>query len=384
MKRRILSVLITAVLLLTLVTILPIGASDEVDEISWRKLTYSKDPVEEGGETISGSITKKCEVPAFTNIHFNPEITRLLVNGEEVETGFQTTYAGDYTLTIINKARPSETLEYEIRSLGDINVYDGQVFTSYPTITCTNGTDMEYVYDNIQYEFTSGTEVRNLGKQLITVFGVNAKGQRVKVMECKFYIKVCDSVRVFDEASGKEALDVIVGEFDDLTVVAYLDGSETPLNKGSNIVTEVGAHSLDAVITNAEGKVITRAQSLPDFEELTLRITMGLPSLETKEPYTFDFSAWDATVLLDGKEISGSVRVGGHGEHVLSVVDKNGNTVESAFSVLLANADEPENMTEIHFTFQNPHLIYAVLVAVPTVFLLGIACYFLIARRRVV
>ncbi len=383
MKRRILAMLTAVLLLLSLVAILPVGASDEVDEISWRKLTYSKDPTEEGGEAIQGNIAKKCEVPAFSKIHFDPAVTKLLVNGTEVETGYQTTYAGDYTLTIINKAKPDEQLEYEIKSLADINVYDGQVFTYYPTVTCTNGTDMEYTYDNSLNSFVSGTQIRNLGKHLITVFGVNAKGQRVKVMDYKFYVKACDSVRVFDEASGKEALDVIVGEFDDLTVEATLDGNR-PLVKGSNIVTEVGTHKLDAVIKNGEGKVITRAQSLPDFEELSLRITMGLPSLETKEPYTFDFSKWDATVLLDGEVVSGAVRVGSHGDHVLSVRGKDGKTVEGAFSVLLEDAEAPVTMTEVQFSFQNPHLIYAILVAVPTVFLLCVACYFLIARRRVV
>lgn len=383
MKRRILAMLTAVLLLLSLVAILPVGATDEVDEISWRKLTYSKDPTEEGGEAIRGNIAKKCEVPAFSKIHFDPAVTKLLVNGTEVETGYETTYAGDYTLTIINKAKPDEQLEYEIKSLADINVYDGQVFTYYPTVTCTNGTDMEYTYDNSLHSFESGTQIRNLGKHLITVFGVNAKGQRVKVMDYKFYVKACDSVRVFDEASGKEALDVIVGEFDDLTVEATLDGNR-PLAKGSNIVTEVGTHKLDAVIKNKEGQVITRAQSLPDFEELSLRITMGLPSLETKEPYTFDFSKWDATVLLDGEVVNGSVRVGGHGDHVLSVRGKDGKTVEGAFSVLLEDAEAPVTMTEVQFSFQNPHLIYAILVAVPTAFLLCVACYFLIARRRVV
>ena len=63
---------------------------------------------------------------------------------------------------------------------------------------------------------------------------------------------------------------------------------------------------------------------------------------------------------------------------------KDGKTVEGAFSVLLEDAEAPVTMTEVQFSFQNPHLIYAILVAVPTAFLLCVACYFLIARRRVV
>ncbi len=385
MKRRISTMLALILLLLSVAAILPIHAADNADEVSWRKLTYSKEPAEEGGETIQGKITPKCEMPAYSTIHYDANITQLLVNGVEADpAGYQTTYAGNYTLTIINRANPEkDRLEYEVKSLADINVTDGQVFTYYPEITCTNGTDMMYTYDNSEYpNFPSGQRVDTLGKHLITVYGVNGKGQRVEVKNYKFYVKACDAVRVFDEASGKEALDIIVGEFEDMTVDAVLDGDRV-LDKGSNIVTEVGTHTLDAVITK-NGQVITRAESLPDFEELSLRITVGLPSLETKEPYIFDFSGWDAEVLLDGKVINGPIRVGKHGDHTLTVRDANGNTVEGAFSLWLEGAEKPETVTEVRFTFKNPHLIYAIVVAVPTAALLGLACYFLIARRRVV
>lgn len=384
MKRLFSTMLALTLLLLLVASALPIFAADDVDEVSWRKLTYSKAPTEEGGETIQGKITQKCEVPAFSTIHFNAEITQLLVNGEEAPTeGYQTTYAGNYVLTVINKAKPTEKVEYTIMVLADINVIDGQVFTSYPTITCTNGTDMMHTYDNSEYpNFMSGTKVYDLGKHLITVFGINEKGQRVTVKNYKFYVKACDAVRVFDEATGKEALNVIVGEFEDMTVTATLDGDRV-LNPGANIVTEVGTHTLDATIMK-DGKKVVRAESLPDFEELSLRIDLGLPSLKTKEPFTFDFSNWDAEVLLDGKPIRGAVRVGKHGEHVLTVRDASGRTVEGAFSLWVEGNENPETVTEVRFTFSNPHLIYAIVVAVPTAALLGLACYFLIARRRVV
>ena len=385
MKRRISIMLALILLVLSVVAVLPIhAAQDEEDVVSWRKLTYSKAPTEEGGETIQGKIEPKCEIPAFGVIHYNAEITQLFVNGEEADpAGYQTSYAGDYTLTIVNRANTAQSLEYEVKVLADINVTDGQVFTYYPTITCTNGTDMMHTYDNSEYpNFQSGTEVRNLGKHLVTVYGVNAKGQRVEVKNYKFYIKACDAVRVFDEATGKEAIDVIVGDFEDMTVDAVLDGTRV-LQKGSNIVTAVGAHTLDAVIMK-DGKKVVRAESLPDFEELSLRIALALPTLETKEPYYFDFSRWDAEVWLDDKPLNGPVRVGKHGDHVLTVRDANGNVVEGAFSLLLQNAEKPETLTEVKFTFKNPHLIYAIVVAVPTAALLGVACYFLIARRRVV
>ena len=383
MKRILSTMLVLTLLALLVVAALPIHAADDVDEVSWRKLTYSKEPTEEGGETLQGRITQKCEVPAFSIIHFNADITQLLVNGEEAPAeGYQTTYAGNYVLTVVNRAKPTEKVEYTIMVLADINVIDGQVFTSYPTITCTNGTDMKHTYDNSEYDFVSGTKVYDLGKHLITVFGVTEKGQRVTVKNYKFYVKACDAVRVFDEETGKEALNVIVGEFEDMTVSATLDGDRV-LNVGSNIVTEVGSHTLDATIMK-DGKKVVRAESLPDFEELSLRINLGLPSLETQEPYTFDFSTWDAEVLLDGKPVNGAVRVGKHGEHTLTVRDASGKTVEGAFSLWVEVSEEPVTVTEVRFTFNNPHLIYAIVVAVPTVALLGLAGYFLIARRRVV
>lgn len=392
MKRHFSMALAMLFLLLFLVTALSmsIGAAGEVDEISWRKLTYSTEPTQEGGETLQGSVTKDCELAPYSKIHFDPAVTQLQVNGETVEgDSYQLSYAGHYTLTIINKQKPSEYLEYEIRSLPDINLVDEQVFTSYPTIICKGQTDIKHTYDTKEMPFESGTQIRALGKHLLTVYGVNGKNERVKVKNYTFYVKACDAVRVFDETSGKEALDVIVGEFDDLTVEATLDGT-LPLNKGSNIVTAVGTHTLDATIKDKDGKPVVRAESLPDFEELSLRIMLGFATmdksdaLKTKVPLSFDFSRWDAKVMLDGKELTGPVRVGQHGEHVLTVMGADGKPVEGAFSVMFADSKEPQAMTEIAFTFQNPHLIYAILVAVPTVLLLGVACYFLIARRRVV
>ena len=69
---------------------------------------------------------------------------------------------------------------------------------------------------------------------------------------------------------------------------------------------------------------------------------------------------------------------------MLTAQDANGKTIDGAFSVMVMGDEEPTTMTEVEFSFENPHLVYAILVAIPTVALLGIAFYFLIARRRVV
>ena len=58
--------------------------------------------------------------------------------------------------------------------------------------------------------------------------------------------------------------------------------------------------------------------------------------------------------------------------------------MKNALSVTVGDAEKPTVMTDLAFTFRNPHILYAIIVAVPTVALLAAAGYFLVARRKVV
>ena len=378
MKRKFLAFLLLALLLSSLMAALPAGAAADN---AWRKITYVVAPQNEGEQPITGEVTTKGVIPGSCTLSFDASKTGLTVNGVAAENGVALTTAGIYHLGLTNLAQPQQKLTVEITVMPDINVADGQVFTTYPTVICSNASErgMEYQRDlNEPKPFASGTQIRELGRHTLTVYGKDPDGYDIKFAYV-FYVKACDAVRLKDPATGKEALDMIVGSFDDMTVEATLNGEA--LAPGSNIVTKVGEHKLSVKLNGAE---VTQPFAAPDAAQTALRIALYVDSFEEKEPYHFDFSDWDATVLLDGKPVSGKVRIEGYGTHELTVVDENGKTVEGAFLVTVGDAELPAVITNLKVTFKNPHLIYAIIAAVPAVAFLVAACYFFLARRRLV
>lgn len=375
MKQKILVLLLLVFLLSSFLAVLPVSAADN----EWRKITYTVVPQNEGEQPITGEVTTKGVIPGSCTLNFDPSKTVLTVNGQPAENGVLLSTAGVYRLGMTNQAQPQQKLSVEVTVLPDINVAEGQVFTTYPTVTFTNAVSVEHQRDlNLAKPFTSGTQIRELGRHTLTVYGKDPDGYTIK-FPYVFYVKACDAVRIKDPATGKEALDVIVGSFDDMTVEATLNGA--PLAAGSNIITKVGAHQLSVKLNGAE---LDQPFAMPDASQTALRIDLYVDSFEEKEPFYFDFSGWDANILLDGKPVSGKVRIDGYGAHVLTVVDENGNTVEGAFLVSVKDQKIPTIITSLKLTFKNPHLIYAIIAAVPTLVLLVAACYFFLARRRVV
>ena len=376
MKRQFLRVLALALLLLTCAALLPVSAAEH----DWKKITYTLAPTAEGAAPVTGDLTTKAQIPGSCTLSFDSSKTYLTVNGQPVESGVLLETAGVYKVGLENLANRNQKLSYEVTVLPDINVANEQVFTTYPVITCSNAVKIEHQRNlDLAKPFEAGTQLRELGRHTLIVYGKDPAGYQIK-FPYVFYIKACDAVRVKDTATGKEAIDVIVGTFDDMTVEATVDGDRA-LVPGSNIITEVGQHTLSVKLN---GAVLNQPHTLPDTEEMALRIELYLDSLDSKEPYYLDLSGWDVQILMDGKPVSGMVEMNRHGTHVLTAQDKDGKPVEGAFLVQIGQDGVPTPMTNLKLTFHNPHLIYAIFVAVPALALLVLACYFFLARRRIV
>ena len=378
--KRLFSILCVLIVLLS-VCVIPLPVSAE-DNNAWKKLTYTLHPKKGEEEPVSGVVEKDAEIPGNCTIHWDPALTDLMVDGRLVaEQEFRIDEAGEYELRAIDKANPtSHFMVYKIRVLPDINLVNGQVFTSYPTIVCTNASSMKYMKGTgFGEDFVSGGTIREFGSHLITVNG-RGKNNSVVPFEYRFYVKACHAERVFDQASGKEALNIIVGSFDDKTIEATLDGTRV-LAQGSNIETKVGQHTLDILVN---GEPLTSPQSRPGSNSLMLRVDVYVDAQESKDPYYFDFSRWDADVLLDGRVVKDVVRIGKHGKHTLAVLGADGQVMEGGLNVTIGEQGKPQAMTELSLTFLNPHILYAIIVAVPAAILLAAAGYFLVVRRRIV
>jgi hypothetical protein len=378
MKRSLALFCALAFLLLSFAAIFPAAAATDNE---WRRVTYCLAPLEEGGTQETGELYNESVIPRDCTIHFDGERATVLVDGVEVEPGHGLFWAGTYKLEIINKQNTAQKLEYTVTVMPNVNVAPGQVFTTYPTIVCTNVKegDMCYTKDMTQKALRSGDTIRELGKFTLIFFVKDVSGFP-KRMVSDFYVKAVHALHVVNEKeTGLNTLDVIVGSFDDKEIKATLDGTRE-LQPGSNIVTEVGTHTLQVLVNGSE---LTLAQAMPTVNELSLRIELFFDELESKSPFYFDFTNWDADVYLDGKLVKGAVRVGQNGSHVLIAKNKDGELIENAFAVSLEEG-EPTPQTEVHFTFRNPHLFYIIFVAAPALMLLGFAVYYLLARRRVV
>lgn len=377
MKRLLSMVCVLFVLLSACVLPLPVNAEGENE---WKRLTYTLEPKNEGEEPVTGALTGEDEISGSCTIHWDAALTKVMLDDHEIAEGYKLDMAGEYELKAFNKAKPAQVIVYKVKVLPDINLVNGQVFTSYPTIVCTNALTMQHTRGSgFSVDFTSGSSIRELGSHLLTVYGRGKNGSRVN-FDYRFYVKACHAERVFDEGSGKEALNIIVGTFDDKTIEATLDGTRV-LAEGSNIETKVGQHTLDILIN---GVPLTSNQAKPGTDSLMLRVELYVDAQESKNPFHFDLSRWDADILLDGKVTKESVRVGKHGSHTIAVRGADGQLIENGLSVTIGEEGTPTPMTELNFTFRNPHILYGIIIAVPVVILLAAAGYFLVARRKIV
>ena len=378
MKKHISLVLAAMLLLVFWLGALPAGAASTAFTV----LHYTLDPIEEGGESETGRVLNGMTLPRTPTITYDISVTELRVNGVLcTEDSVRLAMAGEYQLTVADRSNPATTAVYTVTVLPELNISDEQEFTSYPTVVCSNAAKLVLDAGKLggAQEIRSGDRVTTLGMHTVQVFGVRSDGHIVSVQNCTFYIRACTSERVFDEESGKQALRVTVGEFEDHTVEATLDG--TLLEAGSHIVTAVGHHSVTAKL---DGEEVTNPHMLPSSEQLTLRVRLQIESFELDEPIYLNLEQWDANFLLNGKEVTGNIRITKNGSHTLTVVDNEGNAISGAFAVLVGDADAFEAVDSVTFQFKNPHHTYMPFVLIPVAATLAVALIFLLKRRRIV
>ena len=378
--KRFLTILMLFVMLSSLAAVFsPLGTFAAEDSLAWRRIQYSLVPTEEGVEPEKLALTADAKIAGPANLWFDASKTLLSVNGVSVENGHELFNAGVYEITLVNAANEAQRNSYKIKIMPNINVANSQVFTEYPTIVCTNVVKMEHQRNlDLPELITSGTQLRTLGKNTLIIYSKDEKGNLIKDTYV-FYIKAVHAEKIYDAENG-HALKVTVGSFDDLVVEAILDG-DRQLNEGANIVHEVGTHTLSAKVNGFE---FTDLLALPDSNDLSLRIAINFASMTQTTPFYFDFTGWErANILLDGKLVSGEVRVDWFGGHKLEVKDANGKTVENAFEISV-NDVKKGNATTVSFTFQNPHFYIALATVLLAIAAVVIAAILFVARRRLV
>ena len=377
MKRRILLIITVALVLLATLTVISVCAAGE--DYAWATLEYAYVPLEDGGAIETGRLKNEMALERAVDITFDPEKVELRLDGTLIESSpLHLEEAGRYRIALVNKATAAR-YDYVVLLKPVLNISEGQVFTYYPTLLCSNATKFcldegKATWDD---DIVSGDVINSLGAHELRVYGCNGQ-----IFEYSFYVKACMAERVFDAASGKEGLKVTVGTFDDISDLAvYLDGSTTPLPAGESIVTGVGQHSIKATMAGVE---ITNLHALPSQADLRIQLDLIVPSEPSKTPLYFQFSRWDAVFYVDGKPIEGDYRVANHGEHVIVAKDANGNVIENAFLVRAGETHEPFVKTELYVNFDNPHNVYVIFVIIPAIALIAVAGWFFLQRRRIV
>lgn len=370
MKRQLLLLALCLVLVLPLVAVLPAAAADDY---SFATLSYVCDPVTEGGEQVSGVLKKEERFATGVTLTCR-EDAEMHLNGKTVEgKTLSLGEAGRYTVTV-RKVGDSASFDYTVTILPRVNVTDGQVFTTYPTIICENAEKMTLNRFKPGYvaDLASGTVIETMGEHVLEIAGNGC------TFEVTFYVKACAATKVYDEASGKNVLRLDVADFEGVNVT--LDGN-TQLAAGTHLISAVGQHTVSATQGDAP---ITNRHALPTQQELFLQVTLLLPETSSREPIRLPLALWDANFYLDGKQVKGDVRIEHNGTHVLEVRDAEGNVMENAFCILTSAEDAGHSETSLSLTFRNPHLTYALLYIIPAALLIALAACFLVWRRRIV
>lgn len=393
MKRLFCFVMAALMLSMTFGVLAVEGALAKVDRSI---LSYTHTARVTGGEDASGYVSDGTELPGASKITWDAEEYYVMVGGVTYDYGeLNLETAGSYKLTVYRVEDDEMEEEDTVVVLPEIDYgegvefYKGNVLLEYPTITCYNAPSAVLDKDTAfaMTDFSEGKQVTSLGKHKLEIDGFSP---------ITFYIKTCTSEKIWHEASKKWALQVTVGEFEDMELSVTLDGTRV-LETGANIVTAVGQHSVSA--KNGENAV-TSLNALPSSAELNLQVELDLPAevemkraengetlAVTDTPFWLYLSFWDATFYVDGEKVEEDYRVCENGQHRLTVCDAAGNEIENAF--LLPGAGGTSGSTgvsvsAINLEFNNPNNIYAVIITLPALALLAAAVFFLVMRRRIV
>lgn len=393
MKRRLSVCFAVLFLMLCICAAIPVHAAQDA---SWGTLFYEYDPLQEGDAPQGGQLSSDgTKLERASTISCNSDISTLRLNGVECPEGkVHLVTAGEYKLTVQSKDDPSLIFDYYVDVLPVVTayvgesasaLYDGRVFTAFPTIVCENVANMHFnkgLEGDIPH-FVSGSTVTTFGRCTIEFEGVSYLSSSVKKnYNWTFYIRLCSVERAFDEAKGKEALRLTVGDFAGEDFQVFLDGDTTPLTPGTHYVSTVGQHTLSAT---HNGQAYERGGAMPNKGDLNLQMELSLPSENLEAPVTLRLSVWDAQIYVNGKPVTGNYRIEKAGDHVIEVRDANGAVIPNA--ILFTATDKSETastVSQLTLHFNNPHHLYVIFVILPAVLLLGAAVCFWVMRRRIV
>ena len=404
--KRLLSVLMLVCLLLSFPVLIPVGAeeSESVGVPDWAVVKY-RPAVEEGAEPLKPTAldpAQRLTVSDRVEILFERgSIVKL--NGKEIPSGTVIEKAGRYSIEVLEGDKPAllaQSVSYMVEILPNsvfvansqngVSLVNGAVFQYYPVLLCENAHKIEISHGTKTVEYASGHPwpadfANQFGEFTVEIKGVEATangGGYTSLKRYTFSIYPCTASKSFDEQLGLYALKISVGNFEDLEV--RLDGTEVLTPNEVKVVTAVGEHYLDVYINGEKlSQDSYSVNGIPYGDKLALRITMELDATSWEYPREWDFSRWDATVLMDGAPVSGCFLVVSHGEHVFTVVDADGNAVQNCFSVKVGEADAVVS-DSFTFTFDNPHYTYIYFILIPAAVLLIAAIFFLILRRTIV
>ncbi len=401
MKRKLCLVMVL-VLALSCVVTLPVWGAQDAQDMSWAVLTYTYDPDTEGQTPQSGKLTLEGEqnyLHRCSTIAWDAENAILFINDEPCEGGrAYLGQAGRYELTVTHK-QTEDSVSYTVELLpvvkaliktGEDNFeeryfsfdektkkFASLTFLQYPTFVCENANAKITVDDGVKDAETvvmSGATVERLGTHTLR-FTSNGRA-----WIAPYCVSVCTAQTVFNEALGKNCLELCVGEFPGEFSVT-LDGA-TPLAAGStHVLSQMGQHKLDVKLN---GRTVEESGAVPSRSALCLQMAILLPSSEIEEPFVLNLSRWDAKFYVDGKPVEGDYRIDSAGEHIFVAVDENGTRIENAFLVKTSRTDFGISHTELKITFYNGHHLYAFLLALPALALVAAAVYFFLQRRRIV
>ncbi len=372
---------------------LPVWGAQDAQDVSWAVLSYTYDAESEEVPGESGKLSLReggvCYLHRYSTITWDVEHALLAVDGVPCEgESVYVKQAGRYELTVTNK-ETGDTICYVVEMLPVIKAgeeyfvfdealgkFQAPTFLYYPVIECENVSNI-VLDEGTQYadkKFASGTQVARFGKHSLRIVSQSREWRG------DFLISACTAAtRPAKEQGGKNYLEICVGSFPgELSVT--LDGS-TPLAAGEVYeLTQMGQHTLSATLNGKEIPTV----ALPSAGALCLQMSILLPTNEITEPIVLHFSRWDACFYVDGELIDGDYRIASAGEHVFVATDASGKRIENAFLVKTESMDAGTSHTELTVTFYNRHHLYATLVALPVLALIGVAVCFFLKRRGIV
>ena len=392
MKVKIFLFLLTVCLLVPVLALPAFGAQDAQDK-GWAVVSYTYDPDVQDQPGESGKLSYRADgvfyLHRYSTLTWDTQNAFLRVDGVLCEgESLYIKQAGSYDLTVTNKTT-GESLSYKVEMLPVIKAgeqyltfdesqgkFESEAILNFPALVCDNVSVVVLDEGTMHADknFVSGTQITRFGKHTMRLVS------KSREWRAEFVIAACTAaVRPAKVEDGKNYLEIRVGEFPgELSVT--LDGV-TPLAQGQVYeLTKMGQHTLTATL---DGEQIPAA-ALPNKGALCLQMSILLPESEITEPFVLHFSHWDATFLVDGKRVEGDYRIASAGEHVFVALDESGNPIENAFLVRAESMDPGISHTELTITFYNHHHLYAVLVAIPALALIGVAVCFFVKRRGIV